>query len=67
MQVYRLTDEGWAAGLEVAGILRSDEFRERCRQLADYLESQVAGRVSDRGAVISCERLEADGFASGWV
>ena len=67
MQVYRLTEEGWAAGLEAAGIVGSDEFRERCRKLADYLESQLARQSSERGAVISLERLEADGFASGWV
>jgi hypothetical protein len=67
MQVYRLTDEGWVAGLEVAGVLQGDEFKARCRHLADYLESQVARQSTGRGAVISCERLEADGFAPGWV
>jgi hypothetical protein len=67
MQLYRLTDDGWVAGLEVAGVLQGDEFKARCRQLADYLKSQVARQSTGRGAVISCERLEADGFASGWV
>lgn len=67
MQVYRLTDEGWAAGLEAAGIIGSEAFRARCRKLADYLESQVVRQSSERGAVISLERLEADGLPSGWV
>jgi hypothetical protein len=67
LNTYRLTDEGWVAALEVAGILSSKEFRSRCQALVAYFASQLDIQALPRGALISPHRLEADGFASGWV
>lgn len=64
---YRLTLPGWVAGMDAAGTFRSDVFRARCSQLVTYLTAQIAVQSSSRGAVVSTGRLEADGFASGWV
>ena len=67
LNTYRLTDEGWVAALEVAGILAGKEFRSRCQALLAYFASQLAIQAMPRGALISPHRLEADGFAAGWV
>lgn len=64
---YRLTDAGWVAALEVAGMLSGREFRSRCQALVGYFESQLAIQAIPRGALISPHRLEGDGFPWGWV
>ncbi len=67
MNTYRLTDAGWIAGLEAAGILSSKEFLARCEGLVAYFASQLALQAMPYGALISPHRLEADELASGWV
>jgi len=66
-RTYRLTDEGWVAALEVAGVRYSQEFRQRCETLVAYFASQLRLQAMPRRALVSPHRLEADGFASGWV
>jgi hypothetical protein len=51
-RAYRLTEHGWAAGLTVAGLLDTDDFRDRCGRVSDYFEGRLVA-VARRTAMVS--------------
>ena len=63
---FRLTGNGWIAGLKATGIFEQSAFREQAGVLARTLKASVKGRHDD--ALVDRETLAcAAGLSEAWV
>jgi hypothetical protein len=65
---FRLTPDGWIAGLELSGALIRQDIRERAITIRRALKARVKGRQEHYGAHVDVRELAFEvGLPVGWV